>query len=178
MNLLSVLSRCSPSSFASSSILASCRYDCLLYVQQVYIWGGNQLFGYCSYYDTIYLIIWYKLQMNQTDFQYTKLVSKTKCLFEEWFFFQLPWFKEAVTIDTTVYLRIHDGYQKTVSSEMDSRDITNCLISWKLYHILVFPPFFYIYIDSVHENVIYVSLKSDIYRLVDRNLFLCIYLIK
>ena len=130
------------------------------------------------WYDILHHIIWYKLQMYQTDFQYTKLFSKTKCLFEVWLFCQLPWFKEAVTIDTTVYLRIHDGYQKTVSSEMDSRDITNCLISWKLYHILVFPPFFYIYIDSVHENVIYVSLKSDIYRLVDRNLFLCIYLIK
>ena len=67
--------------------------------------------------------------MYQTDFQYTKLFSKTKGLFEVRLFCQPSWFQEAVTIDTTVYLRIHDGYQKNVSSEMDSRDITNCLIS-------------------------------------------------
>ena len=124
-----------------------------------------------SYRYTIwYLIIWYKLQMNQTDFQYTKLVSKTKCLFEEWFFFQLPWFKEAVTIDTTVYLRIHDGYQKTVSSEMDSRDITNCLISWKFtiswfflhffrFTLILFMKMLYMY----RSKAIFIDLSIEIY---------------
>ena len=122
------------------------------------------------WYDILHHIIWYKLQMNQTDFQYTKLFSKTKCLFEVWLFCQLPWFKEAVTIDTTVYLRIHDGYQKTVSSEMDSRDITNCLISWKLYHILVFPPFFtftlILFMKMLYmyrSKAIFIDLSIEIY---------------